>query len=81
VVSDVSLEAGVATVDLRPTISALGSDEQLLAVAQVVCTLTGRPGVGPVAFTLDGSPVDIPRGDGSLTNEPVSRDDYAELLD
>jgi len=79
-VRNVRLVAGVAHVDLLPSISALGGDEQLLAIAQIVCTLTGRPGVGLVAFSLDGSQIDVPRGDGSLTNGPVSRDDYIELL-
>jgi hypothetical protein len=79
-VRDVQLVAGVAQVELAPAITGLSSDEQLLAVAQIVCTLTGQPGVGPVSFTLDGSSVDVPRADGSLTSEPVSRDDYAELI-
>ncbi|MGC1513054.1 MAG: GerMN domain-containing protein [Acidimicrobiales bacterium] len=79
-VRDVRLVAGVARVDLLPAITELGGDEQLLAVAQLVCTLTGRPGVGLVSFTLVGSPVDVPRGDGSLTSGPVSRDDYANLV-
>jgi hypothetical protein len=79
-VREVRLVAGVARVDLRSAVSALGGDEQLLAVAQLVCTLTGRPGVGLVSFTLEGAPADIPRGDGSVTNGAVSRDDYAELL-
>jgi spore germination protein GerM len=80
VVRQVDVRAGIAHVDLRAAVSALGSDEQLLAIAQLVCTLTARPGVGQVAFTLEGSPVDIPTGDGSLTAAPVSRDDYAQLL-
>jgi hypothetical protein len=80
IVRTVRLEAGTAHVDLQPSVADLGGQEQLLAVAQLVCTLTGRPGVGQVSFTLDGAPVDVPRGDGSLTNEPVSRDDYAALL-
>jgi hypothetical protein len=80
-VGDIDLAAGVALVDLLPAVTSLGGDEQLLAIAQIVCTLTGRPGVGPVTFTLEGSPVDVPRGDGSLTSGPVSRDDYTDLLD
>jgi hypothetical protein len=79
-VRDVRLVGGIAQVDLLPAISTLAGDEQLLAVAQLVCTLTGQPGVGPVSFTLEGAPVDVPRGDGSLTSAPVSRDDYADLL-
>ncbi len=80
IVGRVQLRAGTAQVDLRPVVSTLGGDDQVLAVAQLVCTLTARPGVGQVSFTLDGAPVDVPRGDGSLTANPVSRDDYAALL-
>ncbi len=80
IVGQVRLVAGTAEVDLLSAISALAGDEQLLAVAELVCTLTGRPGVGRVSFTLNGAPVDVPRGDGSLTARPVSRDDYRVLL-
>jgi spore germination protein GerM len=80
-VLDVRLEAGVAHVDLAPSLRELSGQEQLLAVAQLVCTLTSRPGVGRVGFTIDGAPVEVPRGDGSLTDEPVSRDDYASLFE
>ena len=81
IVREVELLGGVAHVDLTEDVSTLGGDEQLHAVGQVVCTLTAQPGVGLVSFTLDGSPVDVPRADGSLTDRPVSRDDYSELLD
>ncbi|MGH9149148.1 MAG: GerMN domain-containing protein [Acidimicrobiales bacterium] len=80
VVAEVRVVGGIARVDLGPSISNLTSTDQLLAVAQVVCTLTGRPGVGQVAFTLQGSPIDVPRGDGSLVPDRVSRDDYANLI-
>ncbi len=79
-VETVVLNAGVVTVDLTGAVAALGAKNQLLAIAQLVCALTARPGVGQVAFSLAGSPVDVPRGDGSLTAAPVSRDDYAAIL-
>lgn len=79
-VRDIGVVAGIARVDLGRSISELGGEEQLLAVAQIVCTLTARPGVGQVAFTLEGTPIEVPRGDGSLVAQPVSRDDYATLL-
>ncbi len=78
-VQGVTVAAGVARVDLGPSIAALGSADQLLAVAQIVCTLTARPGIGQIAFTVEGAPVDVPRGDGSVVAEPVSRDDYRSL--
>jgi len=76
----VRLQGGVVQIDLSPAVSALGGSNQLLAVAQLVCTLTARPGVGQITFTVSSAPVDVPRGDGSLTADPVSRDDYATLL-
>ena len=80
VVHDAKLTSGVAQVDLGQRVAELSGEEQLLAVAQIVCTLTGRPGVGQVSFTLDGVPLAVPKGDGSLVTSPVSRDDYASLL-
>ena len=80
-VLSVTPAAGVAAVDLAPTFTAAGITEQLLAIAAIVCTLTSQPGIGQVAFTLAGAPIEVPRGDGSLTGAPVSRDDYAGLLD
>jgi hypothetical protein len=79
-VLDVQVGGGVAQVDLDPALATLGGTNQLLAIGQIVCTLTARPGIGQVAFTIAASPVDVPRGDGSLTANPVSRDDYAELV-
>jgi spore germination protein GerM len=80
VVRDVRLLGGIARVDLVPEVSALPADEQLLAVAQIVCTLTGRPGVGQVSFTLQGARLAVPKGDGSLVSSPVARDDYVGLM-
>lgn len=79
-VAQTKLSAGVVQVDLLPSVASLGGDAQLLAIAQLVCTLTGRPGIGQVGFTLAGAPVDVPRGDGTLTSSAVSRDDYASLI-
>ena len=80
IADSVELIAGVAHVDLLPAVTELGSDDQLLGIAQIVCTLTSQPGVGPVSFTLEGGSVDVPRGDGSLTSGRVSRDDYASVV-
>jgi spore germination protein GerM len=71
--------AGVARVELAPTFREIPAADQVLAVGQIVLTLTARPGVGQVRFLLDGQPVAVPRADGSVTAQPVSRDDYAAL--
>lgn len=74
------VSGGVAEVDLDDTFADLSADRLLLAVAQIVCTLTSQPGVGQVGFTLEGERIEVPRQDGSLTRSPVTRDDYAELF-
>lgn len=80
IVREVRLLGGIARVDLLSRVSALPTDEQLLAIAQIVCTLTARPGVGQVSFTLEGARLAVPKGDGSLANSPVAQDDYAGVM-
>ena len=80
-VAGVTVERGTATVDLTDDFAALGGQDQLLAIAQLVLSLTGQPGVGRAAFTLGGDRIEVPRGDGSLTSGSVSRDAYLPLLD
>jgi len=81
VAADNALAArGIARVDLKTEFAQNSPADKILAVAQIVCTLTDLPGVGQVRFTVDGQPADIPRADGSLTREPVSRFDYRALL-
>lgn len=53
---------------------------QPLAFAQIVATLTADDTVDGVRFRLDGRDLSVPRGDGSLSDSPVSVEDYAELL-
>ena len=79
-VGTVSLAGGQATVALGVQFAAAPAPAQLLAIAQLVCTLTGQPGVGRVQFLFDGQPVQVPLPDGSLAAGSVSRDDYAPLL-
>lgn len=71
---------GIATVALSPTFTEAGAQVQLDIIVELVCTLTAQPGVGQVAFELGGERVDVPRGDGSLTDAPVSREDYPQLI-
>jgi hypothetical protein len=48
------------------------------ALAQIVYTLTELEPRARVQFLVEGEPVEVPRGDGVLTNRPVDRDDYTE---
>lgn len=76
-VDGVSLAGGIAYVELGESFLGVPQEQQRLALAQLVFTLTGRPGVGRVLFRIDGQPIEVPRGDGTLTSESVSRDSYA----
>jgi hypothetical protein len=73
------VSGGIATVDLGQPFTEIAGRDQIVALAQIVSTVTGLPGVGRAKFTLDGSPVGVLRGDGAVTTDSVSRDDYATL--
>ena len=50
------------------------------AIGQVVLTLSSAPGIESVVLVSDGQPVQVPLPGGALTDQPVTGDDYAELL-
>ncbi|MBB2941421.1 spore germination protein GerM [Actinoplanes lutulentus] len=54
--------------------------DEVLAYAQIVCTLTARADVASVSFTRDGDPLRVPRADGSLTDQPLRGWDYRGLI-
>ncbi|MEU7919589.1 GerMN domain-containing protein [Micromonospora zamorensis] len=62
-----------------PAVDAGRSDE-VLAFGQIVCTLTSRDDVTTVAFLRDGRPLGVPRADGSLSADPLTRVAYAPLI-
>lgn len=72
--------AGVATIDLREAFAGAVPREQLLALAQIVYTVTELDPVQVVTFTLGGEPVDVQRGDGSVSDGAVTRLDYASIV-
>jgi hypothetical protein len=76
VIRSVDLARGLATIDLSEAFADLGGADQLVALAEIVYTATARPGVGQVLFTLEGEPIEIPRGDGSLSSDAVTRGDF-----
>lgn len=79
-INKVELVEGVAGIDLAQSFTSSEGIRQRLSIAQLVLTLTARPGVGRVSFTLEGQPIDVPRGDGTLAAGSVSRDSYRELM-
>ena len=79
-VEQVTSRGGVAIVELGSRFPELPPAEQRLGIAQLVLTLTARPGIGQVSFAINGQPADVPRADGYLDRGPLSRDDYRTLL-
>jgi hypothetical protein len=76
----IELSGTVATVDLAPRFTDAAPIEQRLALAQLTLTATEAPDVTTVRFSLDGQPISVPRADGTTSDGPVSRHDYASLL-
>lgn len=78
-VEDVELVSDTAVVSLDGPDDSEVLRLQPLAYAQVIATLTPDR-VSGVRFRLDGNDLRVPREDGSLTTQPLSRRDYAGLL-
>jgi spore germination protein GerM len=76
---DLSVQNGVATIDLSEAFFSVSGQEQTLATAQVVLTVTTVPEITRVRFEVDGEPIDVPRADGTLAPGSVTAADYAEL--
>jgi spore germination protein GerM len=70
------LNGAVAAVDLSDDFGTTGGSQQVLAVAQIVYTLTASKYIDSVVFSLAGKPIEVPDGSGSLSTAPRSRADY-----
>ncbi len=73
-----ALNDGTTTVSVTRGFTGITGGDQLLAVAQVVWTLTALPTVDRVRFTVEGRPVEVPT-DAGLSGEPVDQDDYRSV--
>ena len=66
----------IAIVGLPASFENLGGQDQTLAAAQVVFTLTAFPGVKGVVFLVGGQAAQVPDEDGKLVAGPLTRSDY-----
>ncbi|MFI7025922.1 GerMN domain-containing protein [Micromonospora sp. NPDC049900] len=77
----VQLVDGQARVTVAPAGADTGRSDELLAYGQIVSTLSARPDVSAVIFLDgDGTPLRVPRADGSLSAAPLTSADYAVLV-
>lgn len=75
----VTVVAGTADVELHSSFNQIPAKDQVLAIGQIVLTLTNLRGVGQVRFELGGAEVAVPLPDGRTADAPVSADDYSSL--
>ena len=76
-------DSGVATITLPPGFfEQIPPEDQLLAIGQIVLTVTEVGGIGQVLFVQDGLPRAVPRRSGGSSDgvTPLSRRDYTDLL-
>ncbi|MGH8998657.1 MAG: GerMN domain-containing protein [Acidimicrobiia bacterium] len=72
----VSLEDGTATIDLTSPLSAANGYPTIVALAQLVYTATGLPGVEDVLIAQEGAIRAVPAANGESTAEPLTRRTY-----
>jgi len=73
------LKGDLITVDLSGELGGGTAEENITAVAQIVLSVTSLEGVRRVRLTVNRQPVDGPRGDGTLTGDPLTASDYRRL--
>jgi spore germination protein GerM len=78
--ASVTLVDGLAAVELAAGFDEISRTDNVLAFAQVVCTLTARTDVHGIYFTRNTQRIGVPRADGLLSEDPVSAADYADLI-
>ncbi|HVM08985.1 MAG TPA: GerMN domain-containing protein [Acidimicrobiales bacterium] len=69
----------IVNVDLTSDVAAVPTLELRLAIGQIVFTMTGIEGVQGVKFTVGGASVAVPLPDGTVTSDPVNRDDFPAI--
>src|SRR4051812_16901890 len=77
-----SVERGVAIVDVNQAFfEEMATQDQRLAIAQIVLSLTQLRGVGAVKFTLLGEPVSVFSwtGESNPAGQPLNFEDYQQL--
>jgi len=80
-VGPVTVTGGYAIVEITVPVEGTVRNDEVLAYGQLVCTLTTQPGVSAVSFQSGGEVVKVPRGDLSLSDMPLTKADYADLID
>jgi spore germination protein GerM len=78
-ISLTSLNGNSAVVDVASSFANLGGQDQIIAAAQIVYTLTLFPGIEQVSIRVRGRPAQVPTQTGRLSPGPLTRADYSNL--
>jgi spore germination protein GerM len=74
---DVRRAGSTVTVDLTGGLGDVSPEEQTVALAQIVFTAT-ESGPTAVRLLVDGTPVQVPRADGTLDSSDLDRADFRQ---
>lgn len=74
------LDGSTASLGFSNELASVSGREQLLAFAQIVVTADSLPSVDRVEISVGGQAVNAPERNGTLAQGPVSRSDYASLI-
>ena len=69
---------GTAWITVPAAFAKLGGQDQIVAAAQIVYTATALPGITGVMLLVNGQRSEVPVGDGTLTQGPLTRADYPQ---
>jgi spore germination protein GerM len=70
----------IAAVEVSEAGEGTARSDEVLAYGQIVCTLTSRADIAAVAFLRGGESLQVPRGDGTLSSQPLRAGDYRSLI-
>ena len=74
-----TVDGSTMTLDLTAPFGEVRGSDQVLAVGQLVWTVTEDPAVRSVRIRVAGRDASVPTGTGAATAEPVGRDAYRGL--
>jgi spore germination protein GerM len=70
----------IVTVDLARSFNEIPRSDRIFALGQITLTLTAGTGVAMVQYTVADVPIEVPKANGVVTRDPVTRGDYTSLL-
>jgi spore germination protein GerM len=80
VIVEATVLDGTATVVLAEAFNQIPTADQVLAIGQLVLTLTSLSGIDQVQFRLGQTDVAVPLPDGTTSVFPVGADDFTDLI-